>query len=147
MFLFVNFDYTHYYQAMDSGTQLFDTLFCCDRDVSPAFNMSVGAKRIIRRGGCCSALTQEWTGLKRPKSPDLASLWSHGENPLSLSHINSQREHDLFPPPWCLTLVVLLSSVSPRPCLWFPGGLTLTRCKIKQNVQSIKLLSHSVYSL
>lgn len=140
MFLFVNFDYIHYYLAMDSGTQLFDPLFCCDKESLSAFNMSVGAKQIIRGDGCCSALTQEWTGLKRPKSPDLALLSSHGENPLSLSHINSQTEQRYrpLPPAWCLTLFVF-KSVSPPLCLWSPEGSSLTRWRRKTKCSKYKI--------
>lgn len=73
-------DYICHYLAMDSGMQLFDPLLCSWQSFLSAFNMSVWRKLNIRRDGCCSALTSEWTGLYRPKSPDLTALSGHRES-------------------------------------------------------------------
>ena len=80
MFLLMDFDYIRYYPAMDSGVQLFQPLFCSDKEFLSSFNMSVW-----------SALTQERAGLQGPNISDLAAMSGHGENLLSLSHINGRR--------------------------------------------------------
>lgn len=121
MFLFGDFDYIRYYLAMDSGTQLFDPLFCSNKGFLSEFNMSVWAKQNRRGDSWCSALTQEWTGLYRPKSPDLAALSGHRENPLSLSHINGQRvAHKKGTPPSSSPLNSLTLAFTPSLPLLFP---------------------------
>lgn len=64
MFLFRDCDYILYYLAMDSGTQLFDLLFCSDKEFLFAFNTSVWAKRNMKGDSHCSVF-DPGTGLQR----------------------------------------------------------------------------------
>ena len=61
MFLFRDCDYIRYYLAMDSGTRLFDLLFCSDKGFLCAFKKRGFRLEARRRSthGCCSFLTRE----------------------------------------------------------------------------------------